>query len=86
MARPYKSRFLKTFFAEKQLPEVNWELVDKNGTTHWISNLVVIEHIFQAPKAEQQAIGDMVRKLDFHNADVNDYLKYLAGALINRGK
>lgn len=82
----YRSQYLQTFFAEKQLPEVTWELTDKTGQLHWISNLVVIEHIFQAPKHEQKAIGDMIRKLDFHNADINDYLKHLAGALINRGK
>ena len=45
---------------------------------------MVIEQILCAPKHEQKAIGDMIRKLDFHNADINDYLKHLAGALINR--
>lgn len=82
--RPYVSQYLKVFFAEKNLPEVNWELRDNSGQLHWISNAVVIEQILCAPKHEQKAIGDMIRKLDFHNANVNDYLKHLAGALINR--
>ena len=83
--RPYVSQYLKTFFAEKNLPEVSWELTDKSGQLHWIDNAVVIETILAAPKEEQIAIGNMIRKLDFHNADINDYLKHLAGALINRG-
>lgn len=84
--RAYKSRYLQTFFAEKDLPEVHWELTDKTGCVHWISNEVVIEAILGAPKHEQKAIGDVVRRLDFVNADINDYLQHLAGALINRGK
>ena len=77
--------YLKRFFAEKDLPEVSWELKDKQGVTHWISNEVVIEAIMGAPKYEQKAISHMLRRLDFANANVNDYLKHLAGALINRG-
>jgi hypothetical protein len=83
--RSYKSSYLVKFFAEKDLPDVQWELEDRRGVTHWISNAVVIEAIFQAPKHEQKQIGDMLRRLDFANADINDYLKHLAGALINRG-
>lgn len=82
--RPYRSKYLQTFFAEKDLAEVQWELKDQTGCPHWISNHVVIEAILAAPKHEQQGIADVVRRLDFANADINGYLKHLAGALINR--
>lgn len=76
--------YLRTFFDEKDLPFVGWQLTDKNGVTHFINNVVVLEHIDQAPDREQEAIGDVIRKIDFRNGDVNDYLKHLAGALINQ--
>ncbi len=74
--------YLQTFFAEKNLPEISWELFDTEGTWHWISNEVVIEAIHGTQGAERKAIEGMIRKLDFHNADVNDYLKHLAQGLI----
>lgn len=76
-------QYLKRFFDEKQLPFAQWELEDNTGMTHIISNEVVIEAIGNASNGEQQAIASMIRKLDYHDADVNDYLKHLAGALIN---
>lgn len=77
------TKYLKTFFAEKDLPFAQWELVAQDGTTHIINNEVVIEAIGGAPRSEQEAIGNMIRKIDFVNGNVNDYLKHLAGALIN---
>jgi len=78
-------RYLTVFFEEKNLPTVHWELEAQDGQTHFISNEVVIEAIKQAPKHEQEAIADIIRTIDFQNGNVNDYLKHLAGALINRG-
>jgi len=78
------SHYLKTFFSEKNLPLANWELEAEDGTVHWISNEVVIEHVMAANRDEQTQIGNVIRKIDFMNGDVNDFLKHLAGALINR--
>ncbi len=75
--------YLTTFFAEKKLPYVSWELVDNAGVPHLIDSDVVLEAMEQAPQSEQKAIGNMIRRIDFANGDVNDYLKHLAGALIN---
>ena len=75
--------YLRTFFEEKKLPEVDWELSAKDGTKHFISNAVVIEAIGKAPLHEQRAISNVIRRIDFNNGNVNDYLKHLAGALIN---
>lgn len=77
-------KYLKTFFDEKNLPLQDWELVDQDGVTHWISNEVVIEHIHAAPRHEQTAIANTIRKIDFMNGDVNHFLRHLAGALINQ--
>jgi hypothetical protein len=77
-------RYLKIFFKEKDLPLQDWELVDNDGVTHWISNEVVIEYIHAAPRHEQTGIANMIRKIDFMNGDVNHFLRHLAGALINK--
>lgn len=76
------TKYLKTFFAEKNLPEVTFELIAKDGMTHYMPNEVVIEHIMIAPASEQEKIATVIRKIDFANGDVNDFLKHLAGALI----
>lgn len=76
--------YLETFFAEKDLDlDMCWTLQDNQEKWHWIGPKVVIAHIGRAPHAEQEAIAGMIRKIDFANGDVNDYLKHLAGALIN---
>ncbi len=80
----FNDRYLDTFFDEKGLPTVTWNLKAQDGTSHTISNEIVLEHIAIAPKREKKAIGDMIRKIDFANGDVNDYLKHLAGAIINQ--
>lgn len=77
-------QYLVTFFDEKALPSIEWELTDNRGMTHWISNDVVIEAIHGAPAHEKKGLVNMLRRLDFVNADINDYLKHLASALINR--
>ncbi len=76
-------KYLETFFAEKGLPEADWELTDDNGVSHWIGSAVVLENIAIAPVAEQNAIANVIRQIDFEDGDVNLYLKHLAGALIN---
>lgn len=76
-------KYLETFFKEKQLPDVSWELTADDGTTHFIGSDVVREHIASASADEQNKIADVIRRIDFANGDVNDFLKHLAGALIN---
>ena len=76
-------QYLKTFFEEKRLPFASWELLDANDVTHFIDSAVVLEHIEQASVEEQNKIADVIRKIDFDNGAVNDFLKHLAGALIN---
>jgi hypothetical protein len=75
---------LKRFFEVKDLGFVEWELKDDQHNKHIISNEVVIEAILNAPKIEREGISNKLLVIDFKNGDVNDYLKHLAGALINR--
>ena len=42
---------------------------------------VVIEHIMTAPDHEKKKIADKLRKIDFQNENVMDYLEYLAKAI-----
>lgn len=76
-------KYLKTFFDEKSLPYASWTLFDDDGVQHLIDSDIVLEHIATASAVEQNKIADVIRQIDFANGDVNDYLKHLAGALIN---
>lgn len=75
-------KYLETFFAEKNLKPVTWELTSSDGTWNLMPSSFVIEQIMDAPESEKIGISNVLRKLDFLNADINDYLKHLAGALI----
>jgi len=77
------TKYIQNFFDEKDLYFAEWELIDQTGTTNFISNEVVIENIKCANVKEQNKIAEVLRKIDFVNGDVNDFLKHLAGALIN---
>lgn len=76
------TQWFKTFFEEKSLPFAQWDITASDGSFHIISNEVVIEFIYEAPRSEQKKIQDIIRRLDFANADVNDFLKHLARGLI----
>lgn len=75
-------RYLRTFFKEKDLPEVMFEVKSPNGTVNLIHNSVVIEHILKrASNDELNQITNIIRKIDFANGDVNHFLGHLAQAL-----
>ena len=78
------TKWFNTFLEEKDLTPQSWELVDREGVTHWIGSDVVIEAIHNCSAQEQAGIKNMLVKIDFMNGDVMDYFKHLAGALINR--
>jgi len=76
------SSYFDLFFAEKDIPFVQWELTDSKGVDHIINNEVVIEAIKGTSGEEKKKIEDVLRRLDFANADINDFLKHLAHGLI----
>ena len=73
-------KYIENFFDEKEIPETTFEVEGPSGT-NFIPNDVVIEHIKKAPAHEQKQIGDVLRKIDFMNGNVNHFLEHLAGAL-----
>jgi hypothetical protein len=74
-----RNSYLNKFFAEKRIPEKDFEVTDRQGITHTIPNGVVVEFIASMPKAEQDKAADVIRKIDFQNGDVNHFLKHMAG-------
>ena len=75
-------RYLRTFFKEKELPSVNWEIEAPDGMLHHISNDVVIEHIWTCNDQEMTEVANVIRKIDFANGNVNHFLKHLAHAIV----
>ena len=59
------TKYLRTFFDEKDLPVVAWIVDSPNGTPNHFDTDIIIEHLFEAPIAEQEAIGAMIRRIDF---------------------
>lgn len=73
---------LETFFKEKELEPVSWELMDSREMWHLISNDVVIEFILEQPEEFQRRIYKKIVPLDFVNADINDFLKHIAEYMV----
>lgn len=84
LASRMPTKYLRDFFAEKDIPEVTWTIAAPDGTEHTISNVVVVEHIATVGKDEAKKIADVLRRIDFANADVNHFLRHLATALVNQ--
>ena len=76
--------YLTNFFEEKAINYQLFEITDANGLTHFIDTEFVIDAIFNTTSTEQQIIGNTLRKLDFYNQPINDYLKHLANVLVKK--
>lgn len=79
-----RNSYLNKFFNEKRIPYKVFEKKDKHGVVHMIENGVVVEMIAQTSGGERQLIEDTIRKIDFHNRDLNHYFDHLAGAIADR--
>jgi hypothetical protein len=75
------NKFLKTFFEEKNLVNASWEVDGKSGMPNHFTTEVLIEQILTAPAHEQKGIEAVIRKIDFYNGNVLDYLKHLSKAI-----
>ncbi|MFT5724165.1 MAG: hypothetical protein ACI9JN_001282 [Bacteroidia bacterium] len=74
--------YLNNLISEKA--NINMETtiqVEGLSGTNFMSVGIVVEHILIATKKEQDAIRNMLVKIDFHNASILDYFKHLAQAL-----
>lgn len=77
MATTVKS-FLKTYFEEKMLRELTFE-IEHNGTKHFVENGFVIDLIVNHTIGdEQRKIRDIICQIDFKNGNVNHFLEHLA--------
>jgi hypothetical protein len=72
---------LETFFQEKQIPYTQWE-IEHNGQNHFIDSDVVIEAILATKGMERSKIAGTLFALDFKNASIVDYLRFLAECMI----
>lgn len=77
------NKWLDTFIEEKEIDLEQTFEIETSATWHLMPVGVVIEHIKIAPVHEQQAIKHMLVKLDFYNANIVDYFKHLATALVS---
>ena len=76
-----KGSYLNLFFTEKRIPSKVFSVKDSSGMPHMIPNDVVVEAISQTSGSERKKVEDTIRKIDFHNGDVNHFFEHLAKAL-----
>jgi len=81
LAPKMPTKYLRDFFAEKDIPAKIFEVEGPEWGTNLIPNEVVVEHITIAPKNELGRIEDILRGIDFANGDINHFLNHLAKAL-----
>lgn len=80
-ANPGFKRWLNRFIDEKGIDREEMLSVEGYGGLHQMPVEVVLEHMLIAPKSEQDAIKNMIVKIDFRNGDVVDYFRHLATAI-----
>lgn len=81
LAPKMPTKFLRDFFAEKDIPEKTFEVEGKTTGTNYIPNTVVVEHMALIGREEAKGIENVLRRIDFANGDVNHFLGHLAQAL-----
>lgn len=84
LAPKMPTKYLRDFFAEKDIEAKTFEKEGKDGTPHFIPNEVVVEHMTKVSAEEAAALAGILRQIDFHNGDVNHFLEHLSGALVER--
>lgn len=74
-------RWIDTFIEEKGIDTEYLLTVEGLLGKNYIPVGCVIEAMKEAPKNEQQAIKNMIVKIDFVNGDVIDFFRHLAEAI-----
>lgn len=75
------NKWIDTFIEEKGIDTEYLLTVDGLLGKNYIPVGCVIEAMKEAPKNEQQAIKNMIVKIDFVNGDVIDFFRHLAEAI-----
>ena len=76
--------YLNRFFSEKQIDTMVFEKTDRFGNVHILDTEVVIEHISLTSGNERKQVEGIIRKIDFHNGNLNHFFAHLAEAIANR--
>jgi len=79
LAPSMPTKYLRDFFAEKDIPETTFDFKDSKGTWHHMPNVCVVEQIAACPvDSGLRQIESTLRRIDFHNGSVNHFLAHLA--------
>ena len=74
--------YLNNLISEKANISMNTPIeVEGASGTNFMNVGIIVEHILIAPKSEQEAIKNVLVKIDFHNGDILDFFKHLAKAI-----
>ena len=77
------NNWIDTFIEEKGIDlEQTFEV---EGPVYGINTIpygVIVEHMKIAPKTEQDAIKNVIVKIDFKNGDVLDFFRHLGKAIV----
>lgn len=76
------SNYLNQFFAEKEIDNVNYSIIDRNGSTHIFDNITLIDRIKNTGESEQRQIANVLKRIDFKDGSIQHFLNYLADSLI----
>ena len=72
---------LNTFFEEKQIPFQQFE-IEHNDETHILDNEFVIDLIKGTTGSEREGIKKILVQIDYHDGDVNHFLRHMAEGFI----
>ena len=81
LASQMPTSYLRSFFAEKDIPEKTFSVEGPVWGENQIPNAVVVEHIARCSVKEATEIGEVLRRIDFWNGDINHFLQHLAKSL-----
>ncbi len=84
LAPKMPTKYLRNFFAEKDIPARIFEKKGSDGTPHMIPNEVVVEMMTAMGVREARGVENVLRQIDFRNGDVNHFLEHLSGAVVDR--
>lgn len=81
LAPQMPSKYLRNFFAEKDIPEMTFKIAGRSGI-NVMPNTVVVEHIAQMGNSDEiSRLEQVIRNIDLHNGDINHLFKHLAKAI-----
>jgi hypothetical protein len=73
--------YLNRFFEEKEIAFKQFE-IKQGDLTHIISTEEVINLIKKAPREEKNQVVNILRKIDFKNGKIEEFLQHLAEGYI----